>query len=298
MTQVTKVAVALACVLALGCGGKKKTDDTQTTAASASAAAARGLEGTKFTKKAPAANARLEQTTNADVKFKMDVEAAGKKQSMDAESIQTEKRQETILALSGDAPTKIQVKVTEQTNVMKQGGKDQKMPAPLAGKTYIVEAKDGKTVVTTDKGKPAPKIEADQLAKSYSTLGKPDAFASALPDRPLKAGDKVDELAKAIEDEMKHTQDNASISNVSVTFREARSDDGIFDVQFTMNTTEQGMTMKMDLKGEVHIRTTDGMRTSQKFAGPVIIGGDADPKAKTKVTGSGSMELTETQHAL
>ena len=78
----------------------------------------------------------------------LDVEDGGKKKSSTLKQSENESRTEEILAVSGDAVTKVKVKYDSIEGSLGDGKSDQKKSDARVDKTYIVESKDGKLVVT------------------------------------------------------------------------------------------------------------------------------------------------------
>ncbi|GAC1355375.1 MAG: hypothetical protein NVSMB47_08830 [Polyangiales bacterium] len=259
-------------------------------------------EAPMFTKKAPVANQKAEETSKMKLGLTLDIDptGSGKTVSTKMDSTQSETRDEEILAVAGDAITKLKVTYASLDSSMNDGTKDTKTPDPRAGKTYVVDAKDGKVEILGEDGKPTVPVEATMVEKDYHRLGKPDPIAAALPARTLKAGESVPELADAIKAMLKESGGGKEmdVSDVSATFKEKSGDEGVFDIGVTLGKTEGPMKMSMPLKGELHVRTTDGQMASMKLAGPVsVTTNDSDPKNKVKITGKGNMELEAARKA-
>jgi hypothetical protein len=292
MTRVTLAAIAIA--MLAGC--KDKTDATQTTAASATVAPAPSkVDGLVFTK----GKLKADQTTDETGSMKMTmsltvVDPNGKPQSVSMEKSGTEKKSEKILATDGDVIQKLQVSFTEKTDTDKDPqGTETKKPNALNGKTFIIEEKDGKQAVTDGKGKALPPVETTVVGKTYAQrVGKPDPFMSAMPERPLVVGQPVPELTKAIEGLINEDGGDMQLSDVSVVFKEKSGDEGVFDVKAIVAKTDGPMNISIALTGDVHVRTADSQRTAMKLSGPVTISTAPDSKAKGKMDGKGTMEMT------
>jgi hypothetical protein len=281
-------------VLALSvaaCGKKEEAKPEVKPAPSAEKA----IETPTFVKKAPAANQKAEETSKMKMTLTLDVDptGSGKSTSMSMDTKENETRDEEILAVSGDAITKVKVKYAELESTMTEGTKETKKPDPRSGKTYVVSFEGGKLSVMGEDGKPAVPVEATLVEKDYHQLGKPDPITAALPARTLKPGEKVPEVAEAMKQMLKSSGgDGMDISDVSATFKEKSGDDGVFDVTMTLGKTDGPMKMSMPLKGELHVRTADGQLSSMKLSGPVTVTtNESDPKNKVKMSGKGNMEL-------
>jgi hypothetical protein len=282
---------AFAIVLSLAACGKKEEAKPEVKPAPTTEKAA---ESPTFTKKAPVANQKAEETSKMKMSLTLDVDptGSGKSTSTSMDTKENETREEEILAVSGDAITKVKVKYTELDSTMSEGGKESKKPDPRSGKTYVVSFKDGKLEVLGEDGKPAVPVEATLVEKDYHLLGKPDPITAALPARTLKPGEKVPEVADAMKAMLKSSGNDMDISDVSATFKEKSGDEGVFDVTVTLGKADGPMKMSMPLKGELHVRTADGQLASMKLSGPVnVTTNEADPKNKMKMSGKGNMEL-------
>jgi hypothetical protein len=293
MRRITFVALTIA--MLAGC--KDKTEAPQTTAASApvSAPVVPKVDGLVFAK----AKLKADQAADESSAMKMTMTVTfdpgtGKPQTMSIAKSGTEKKTEKILATDGDAIQKLEIAYTEKTDIEKdEKGKETKKPNPLNGKTYVIEVKDGKHVITTDKGKPAPPVEATLVDKTYKKLGQPDPMTSAMPARPLVVGQPVPELAKALEEVLNKEggSGEAKISDVAVVLKEKSGDEGVFDVKATLAVTDGPMSFTMVLAGDMRVRTADSQLTGMKMSGPVTIASN-DPKNKTKMDGKGTMEMS------
>ena len=285
---------ALAVVLVVSACGKKEEGAKSDPKAAPSATTT--VEAPTFTKKAPVANQKAEETSKMKMGLTLDVDPTGSGKSVNTtmDTTQDQSREEEILAVTGDAITKVKVKYTTLDSSMTEGGKATKEPDPRVGKTYVVSSKDGKVEVLGEDGKAAVPVEATLVEKDFQRLGKADPIAAALPARVLKPGENVPELADAIKAMMKSNGGgkDMEISDVTATFKEKSGDEGIFDVALTLGKADGPMKMSVPLKGELHLRTADGQMASIKLAGPVTVStNESDPKNKVKMSGKGNMEI-------
>ncbi len=289
-----------ACVIAFAVAstGCDKKEEKAPPTATATPSAEKKVEAPKptFTKVAPKVSSKDEETSNMKMSLTLDVDpGTGKPASTTMSNNEVETREEEILAVSGDAITKLKVKYGTLDSTSNEGKGDTKKPDARAGKTYIVESKDGKLVVTGEDGKPTVPAEATPIAKDFQTLGKPEPIAAALPTRALKPGESVPEVAKAMTESMKASGKDMDVGDVTATFREQKGDEGIFDVTVNMSKGDGAMKMTMPLKGELRLRTADGQLSGMKLSGPINIAPGADPKAKEKVSGKGTMDMEATR---
>jgi hypothetical protein len=302
MTNLGRTTLAaLAVAMLVGC--KDKTDAPQTTAASATAPVTTivppkpVVDGLVFAKGKLKVDQTADETNTMKMAMNITIDpGTGKPQTMNVEKSGTEKKSEKILATDGTAIQKLQVTYTDKTDVEKDAqGKEAKKASPVSGKVYVVEDKDGKHIVTTDKGKTPPPVEMTLVEKSYKMVGKPDPMMSAMPDRPLVVGQPVPELVKALEEVLDKEGGNMKISELSVVLKEKSGDEGVFDVKATLTMADGPMSFAMNLAGDMHVRTADSQLTAMKMSGPVTITSNADPKNKMKMDGKGTMEMTATR---
>jgi len=264
---------------------------------SAAPVVAKVPDGTVFTKKAPTVGSKREESADTHMTMDLTVDTGnGKPKSSAMEVKGVEKRLEEVLAVSGDAPTKLKVTFSEKTETMKEGDKERPKKSALAGKTYVVDATGAKLAVTDEKGKPAPSAEAKEVEKQYKTLGKPEPMLAAMPSTPLQPGDPVPALAKALEEEMTAKADGMVVSNTTVVFKEAKGDEGIFDVGFTLSKDEGPMSMKIDMKGPIKVSKATSSPTAMNLKGPLTVSAKSDPKGKMKMDGKGEMQMSLAVH--
>ena len=307
MKRLTAVFFSLLLASSAGCAKDDKPEGTAPTTGAASPASPKAKPASAqtitFLKKAPQVSTRQEERSASHMNLTINVDptGTGKPQTSRVETTEAETKTEQILAVNGDAVTKLQVTFVEKVQTNKQG-KDvvaTNKRSPLSGRTFVLESKNGKLVATDLFGAPVPSADALLLEKSYKSLGKPDPVLAAMPARPLKSGDKVDELGKAIRERM-NGAGGMTVTNVVVSLREQKDDEGIFDVTMELTKADGPIKFVVDLKGDMHVRLDDSRTTSLNLAGPVGVGANEADKGKSKmqVDGTGSMELSGTSTKL
>ncbi|MBI5481576.1 MAG: hypothetical protein HY906_22155 [Deltaproteobacteria bacterium] len=251
-------------------------------------------DGTVFAKRAPAVGDKSEDKVGMTMAMEtsVDVDGKGKPQKATMEKSESETRQEEVLAVKGEAATKVKVTFVEKTVTVKEEGKERKRPSPVAGKTYVVEAKDGKLVVLLDGDRPAPPMQAKVVKEAYETLGKVDPLYAGVPGRPLKPGDKVEELAKAMKEIMLTRAKEMEVSSVNVVFKGVKDGEGVFEVEVALAAVEKPMRFDMKLKGEARVSLTTGQPISTNLKGPMSVGSTEGEGARMKISGTGSVEMT------
>lgn len=250
-------------------------------------------DGTVFVKRAPAVGDKWEDKVAMTMSMETSVDPDGKgtPQKATMEKSETETRQEEVLAVKGEAVTKVKVTFAEKTATIKEEGKERKRPSPVAGKTYVVEAKDGKVTVLLDGDRPAPAMQAKVVKEAYETLGKVDPLYAGVPGRPLKPGDKVEELAQAMKEVVLIRAKEMEVSSVSVIFQGAKDGEGVFDVEVSLAAVEKPMRFDMKLKGQARMSLTTGQASSTILRGPLSVGSTEGDGAKMKISGAGNVEM-------
>ncbi len=289
-----RLTVLAASVLALASGsGCKKLIQAAADAGPAGAEPKQSTPietGTKFTKKPFTVGQKRTSDMTSNVKLK--VKAAG--QELKIEETEVQKKDEEILELSGDTITKLKVTYTQDDKTASGiGGKPTTKKTPINGKTYILQSKDGKVSVLTDKEKPAPKSEEKAVLKDYSSFGKADPFTVAMPDRALKDGEDLPDLANAIKDELLSNQksdnpkETLAIDSAKVSFKGKSGDVGNFDVSMNVTGGDAQMKMAIPMTGTYSARLADAWPAGLDLSGPVsLVLGDKDKAAG--VTGDGT----------
>jgi hypothetical protein len=209
-------------------------------------------------------------------------------QTMDLREEET--RLEEVLATSGEAVTRLKVTYVARVEAMTEGGKERARPSPLVGKTFIVEAKDGRVAVLTEAGRPAPPPLARDVGAAYAFVGKPDPVLARMPTRPLVPGAPVPELADAIREEIAAKAKDMTIAGVAVTFTGVRGEEGVFAVTLELAKDEPPTRLAINLAGELRVTTATSAVAALTLRGPLRV--TAAPGSSAKITGSGTLSLT------
>ncbi len=261
-------------------------------------------EGITFKGKAPAVGDKFDEKKASEMKLTMTIEVGAKKTSEFTE-VETSTKTVEALAVDGKAITKAKITYGDYKKTETEDGKEKKKPpSPLAGKTFLFELKDGKVLVTDEKGGKLPKDEETKVLLKNRHFGKPDPFLEGMPDKPLKPGDKVDSMVKALEQYFRDdddAKDPPEIKDVTVKLdsieKDGKDQVGVFSVELTMASPKDNKSpidLKIPLKGKVKVRAKDGFTTSIDLKGPVTMEGN-DPKFKMSGKGDAHMTITQTK---
>lgn len=255
--------------------------------------------GYVFSKKAPGVGAKaLEKESKAlDMNLSIALKAGAKAEKMAMVETTTIERTVEILAASGDTITKIKVSYKTHDSKRTKNGKAEPEKAKLAGKTYIVESKDGATTVTTTGGAAAPDEEAKAVKKEFKSLGRPDTMSKALPDTPIKVGDRVDSIAQALKDrfnEDESDKEKVTVEKAVVTFSAVKDTPsgkvGVFDYAFDLAVDNGLMIIKMPAKGQAELRIEDAMPVRITMKSDLAISSSGGG-----ITGTGKADMSLTR---
>lgn len=262
-------------------------------------------EGLTIKAKAPAVGDKVEEKMKNDLSVSIEIDVGGKKTSEFTELESSDKKTEA-LAVDGNAITKAKVTYVEHKKADTEDGKEKKKPKSLLdGKTFILELKDGKVVATDEAGKKLPKADEEAILKKNHHFGKPDPFLEGMPKKAIKVGDKVDSLAKALEEHFKNEDDGKDpfeITGTEVKLESIEKDGkdqiGVFSVSLTMQSpknSKEPVALKFVLKGTTKVRAKDGFTTAIDMKGPVTMD-SSDPKLKLTGKGKAHMEQTSSEY--
>ena len=229
---------------------------------------------TLFARAAPVVGGKRRESSELVMTMAMTVDG----RRSDSNVSESVKRTEEILAVSGDAVTKAKVTFDEV---------ESSQASTLAGRSFIVEAKDGKLDVRDAEGKPAALDQAKEAERHLKNLGKPDPMLAALPANGVVPGEKVDGVARVISDQLKESGDGMTVSEVVVTFKEQRGEEGVFDVALKLTKDDGASKMQIAVRGDAWVSTKTGWATKMNLEGPVTISGGE----KLKTEGSGKMSM-------
>jgi hypothetical protein len=243
-----------------------------------------------FGKRGPVVGDHVEEQSTLEMK--LTISGAGEGGTAESQQLdlrESETRHEEVLAAAGLAATRLKVTWVTRTEAQTENGKTTARPSPLAGKTLVVAAQSGKIAATTESGTPAPPAQARQVQTTYALLGQPDPVLARMPARPLRPGEKVPELEQAVREEIAAKAKDMPGGTATVTFKEARGEEGVFDVVLLLTKTDPPSRMTMRLAGELRLSRATGQIVAFSLAGPIEV--TAAPGETAKITGSGTLKL-------
>lgn len=196
----------------------------------------------------------------------------------------TEKKQVEVLALTGNVVTKAKVAydIVEKQTV---GGKIQEMPSPVTGKTYVLDASNGKLAITTDAGAKPSADEIVAIEKDEDNFGKPDRMQALLDGKTFKKGETVDFPA----DQIKGVMGDAggrTVTKMSLTYTGNEGTDPAFDWVVAFVQEDRGMKIVSEATGKVVVDVASGELLSMTVEGPIEMTGKATATGTMKITGT------------
>jgi len=217
--------------------------------------------------------------------FTMDMDAKMSAQGKQLTMTSSQRKKDTIevLGTSAEAVTKAKVSYLQLDKKQVMMGQEKVEPSPIVGKTYIVEAKDGTIVVTTEAGDPVPSAEADAVRDEDDDFGEPDKMAKVLAGRTFRRDQMVEippeNLAGLFGDEKE-----GKLVRFALTFTGTRGTLAQFAAAADLELGRGAVSIKIALAGTAVIDPANGELNEIAMEGPMTFTG--------QVTGSGTMRAS------
>ncbi len=252
-----------------------------------------------FKKKLPAVGTKALEKESKAISMALTVvlKAGAKPEKMTMVDSTTAEKAVEVLSVSSDAVTKIQVTYRSYKEANTKNGAAEPAKADLAGKTYIVEASGGTTTVTSPGGAAPPEEEVKAVKKDFKRLGQADSMSKALPDTPIKVGDRVDSIAQGLKDVFAKDgggKEKATVEKALVTFKSVKDSPGgkigVFEYSFTIVLDVGSMGIRMPATGQAEIRIKDGLPVRITMKSPLTVSSTSFPKFSG--TGQADMGMT------
>jgi hypothetical protein len=245
-------------------------------------------------RKAPTVGQKTERMSEAAISLTInaDAEGTGTPERTETSSGVLLKDTAETLAVSGDASTKVRVTFDKVDRRRKERRKQTTKSSAIAGRSYIIEAKNGRIEVSEESGELASASEAKEVEKHFQSLGRPDLLLAGVPPTPLKPGDRSEPLATALTEKLTEELEGMKVLDVGVIFKERSGEDGLFDVAMKLSKEEGAMRLAVDLTGPMRLSTTSGGVTlTVDLKGPITVSTKVAPMSKAKYGGAGSMTV-------
>jgi hypothetical protein len=207
----------------------------------------------------------------------------------------TKKRDVEVLATEGDVITKAKGEDVDYTETATQSmAPPKKTIKPYVGKTYLLERKSGRLVITDEQGAALAPADSKGLAEDNSSFGKPDGFFSSFP-KTFEKGKPVtlsEEIARKM---MGEVDSSMKIKSATITFREKTKvgsrEAAVFDVNFVIAAAQPPMMMTMKMSGSTVVIINGGWPVEIAMKGPISL---TAAKAGADIRGGGSIEVNNT----
>jgi len=255
--------LVLPCVVIGGCGGAPSATVAPVAVAplpssTAAPAAAPVPEGSvQFAHVPPKVGQVVRVRTDAESRYdELQGEFAGSTYHSDYEA--------KVLAISGDAVTKLEATFHESMRRVLGESEYNEKPTGLAGKTLLVTAPAS---VTLADGAALPKDQESVALYVFGDLGMRARTGAALPDAPVRIGERVDPFGEAIV----RSLNAVSWTPVRATAVVARASRGVAEIELDLEAkTDSGMTLdaKGTAKVSVATRRTSELLLEGTFRGP------------------------------
>lgn len=209
-------------------------------------------------------------------------------------------RTTTVLAAHDTTLLKVRVRYDLATHTQVEGGTATVEDQPVAGKTYVAEWTPGEAdaagagatgLVITDAGyQPVSEAEAAIVRGHARGLGRPSPELAAVPDVPVKVGDRSDSLAELFKGSLlrRGALDAGDVEvELQSIARDGELDVGTFRLRLRGQEQSDGLTVAVDVGGRMILPATGRIRA-------VVIGGSLDIRG-ADVAGTGTIALTTEQ---
>ena len=298
----TLVGIGLgAAVAALGCGGTAEPaappEAPRPTGVDPAAPAAPALpddepaDPVRFVKAVPSVGDVVRDESRMTIAMDMTVTAGDRLLAqITGRHLKTERRRIEVLAHSDVAVTKAKIEYLEKTEIEEDPGGAKQKTSPLAGKTYLVERRDGDLIATYADGTSVPEPERSIVLREHRKIGKPSTFASFIPDRAVAPGEVLSPPESVVEEMFGDGGDDVKVGDARFVFVGATEDGGgRFDVALKITLLGEP-PMDMDMQGRVVVRVANSYPVELLLEGPITIDG-VSPKTGARFRGGGRMKL-------
>ena len=225
------------------------------------------------------------------IEFWQEGEKLGTNESTRKESFD---RTLVVQGLVGGAPAKGSVHYDKYRWEENVPGKPAVDSSLLQGKTYALDAADGKLQVSSDGGKAVSPEEAAQLRKLHTDLGKDDPIVATIGDATLTVGQPLAmgrDLLRAV-----LTSESGTLKAGRIWLEDVRPIDGrdTMVLKWTADTQsegENGLQITWHVSGTALVGISPAMTLSMSTKGSLDVSGETTQRgARVTLAGAGSME--------
>jgi hypothetical protein len=199
-----------------------------------------------------------------------------------------------VQGLVGGTPARVSAHYDAYTWHEDASGKPAIDSTVLQGKTYALDATDGKLQIAGADGKAVSSEESAQLRKLHADLGKDDPIVSVIGDTPIAVGQPLSmgrELLRAV-----LTSESGQLKAGRIWFEEVRSVEGrdAIVLKWTADTQsegENGLQITWHVNGTAVVAISPAMTLRMSIKGALDVGGETTQHgARVTLAGAGRME--------
>lgn len=225
-------------------------------------------------------------------------DANGKQVQVESEEHETTSKTEECLKVDGKDCGKLRVTYTTNRSSSTLNGQQREKVSPTSTKSYVVEKSGAEVTVTMADGSAPPPSERDVVAKDYQTFGKSTRQRERLPDKPVKVGDSLEDVAKVIAEESGGGDMGMKVKQSKVVVKSLRVEGGrrIATLEMTLvgegeDPKKKAGKAKVTIKGTIDLLVDGGHAVSSELGGPIEI---TLPEGKGKIAGQISDKSSST----
>jgi hypothetical protein len=199
-----------------------------------------------------------------------------------------------VLGLLGAVPAKVRVRYDHYHLVEVHPDKPVRDDTSLEGKTYVLDATEGKLVVGTPDGRKPPAEEASVLETLHGELGQDDPIVAALGADPIPVGEQRSMKDKLFRAFLSSTSGEykAGACTLKGTRVEAGRDAAVFEWVAQLHTQEDnGLEVTWNIKGEAVVAIAPAVTLKSSISAALDLSGHTKQNgAIVQLVGAGSMK--------
>ena len=284
MARPSPIGWLLALALAPGCPG----DPAEP------ARAGSGSRGVVFRRRVPQPGTVIVARRHQRSRLELSQRRGGKRMTVVQGTDQRVETRTTVLVATDAAVTRKRVEYVGGASEQRIGDRVQRVPNPLLGKTYVLEARDAGLHVGGSDGAPVSDYERELLEREHGNLGRPSAFAALLPRRPVAPGERLrpdpETLARAF------GQAGVQVRDASFVLQSLGEQDGrrlgTFRVAVTLVEEDEQTHRETRLGGRVVLRVDTCWPVAVELSGPIEIEGRSPDPSDLHGRGEVSLQVS------
>lgn len=199
-----------------------------------------------------------------------------------------------VLGLLGAVPAKVRVHYERYHLEEVHPDKPARDEKQLEGKTYVLDATEGKLVLTTADGKKPPAEEVSTLETLHGDLGDEDPIVSALGPAPIPVGEQRPMKDKLFRAFLSSTSGEykAGACTLTGTRSEAGRDVAVFEWLAELHTQEDnGLEVTWRLEGEALVAIAPAATVKSSIKAALELSGHTKQNGQViQLIGAGSMK--------